>query len=125
MKKERSESVPPSNNSRKNHELSFGKNKGRQHQQESPESMQVDDGQLESETPSPRKPKGRKRDLEAERRREEKRLRKQQMARVQSGKKYNPWTEEEHKLFVAAAREHGRNWYQISLHVGTRTRDQC
>ena len=43
----------------------------------------------------------------------------------QGGKKYNPWTEEEHELFVAAVRVYGRGWNQIALHVGTRTREQC
>ena len=38
--------------------------------------------------------------------------------------KYNPWTEDEHKLFVEAVRKFGKDWQKIAEHVGTRRRDQ-
>jgi MYB-related transcription factor LHY len=40
--------------------------------------------------------------------------------KVRKGERY--WTDEEHKRFLDAVRLHGKNWTEITKHVGTRSR---
>ena len=64
---------------------------------------------------------------ERTRKREAKRIAKEEAAETlkpSCEKKYNPWTEEEHKLFVEAVRKYGKNWQDIAEYVGTRMRNQ-
>lgn len=40
--------------------------------------------------------------------------------KVRKGERY--WTDDEHKRFLDAVRLHGKNWTEITKHVGTRSR---
>jgi SHAQKYF class myb-like DNA-binding protein len=36
-----------------------------------------------------------------------------------SGRLVNPWTDDEHRLYVEAVRKYGRDWTKVAKHMGT------
>lgn len=125
MKKERSESDPSNNSKQRDAEILFGKSQG---EDQAYNPMEIENEQAAAIGRSRRNNSTiglNKRQSDRLKRREAKQLFKEQKMNSEKPKsKYNPWTEDEHKLFVEGVRKHGKDWQEIALHVGTRRKEQ-